>query len=78
MDPEFVAGAPEKQTRFRILQGLVQRSGDGEHVPSGAFQDVLQELGLRLGDAVVDRVLAVLELDSSTGMVRPIAPAAAP
>lgn len=78
MDTDFVAGAPEKQMRFRILQGLVQRSGDGETVPSGAFQDVLHELGLRLGDAVVDRVLAVLELDSSTGMVSPTTPAAAP
>lgn len=60
----------EKDVRAQILHGLQRRAGGGQRVPSSVFQEVIGELGLRLGDASVDRVLAVLELEPTSGLVR--------
>jgi hypothetical protein len=69
MASEFIMAKAEKDVRVQILQGLQRRAGGGQRVPSSAFQEVIGELGLRLGDAAVDRVLAVLELEPTSGLV---------
>ena len=69
MSTDRVLSAAERAARASILDGMLRRSRDGVSIPSGAFQDVLQEVGLRLGDPAVDRCLASLDLDPHTGLV---------